>query len=75
MGLMFGKGTQGSLIGIGVVDQTAWNGAISATNLQTALRREGINVSFWRFLKLGLMVMTPALLIALAAPLVANASW
>jgi arsenical pump membrane protein len=32
-----------------------------------ALRREGLGVSAWRFLKLGSLVMFPALILALAA--------
>ena len=35
----------------------------------TALRREGLSVGAWAFLKLGALVTPPALLLALAAAL------
>jgi arsenical pump membrane protein len=35
----------------------------------TAIRREGEGIGFWRFLKLGVRVMPPALLLALGARL------
>jgi arsenical pump membrane protein len=38
-----------------------------------ALRREGVEIGAWRFLKIGAMVMTPALLVTtLAVSLVAG---
>jgi arsenical pump membrane protein len=35
----------------------------------TALRREGLTVNAWTFLKLGVIVMPPALLLAVGATL------
>jgi arsenical pump membrane protein len=41
-------------------------GSLATILWLTAIRREGQDVGFWRFLKLGLLVMPPALILALA---------
>ncbi|MBS0232521.1 MAG: hypothetical protein JSR99_03435 [Proteobacteria bacterium] len=41
-------------------------GGLSRKAGLTALRREGLDISVWQFLKLGLIVMPPALVVALA---------
>jgi arsenical pump membrane protein len=40
-------------------------GSLATILWLVALRREGIDVGFWRFLALGLVVMPPALIAAL----------
>ena len=42
-------------------------GSLATILWLVAIRREGEDVSAWRFLKLGAIVMPPALLLALAA--------
>ena len=44
-------------------------GSLATILWLTALRREKLNVGAWTFLKLGALVMPPALLLALAAAL------
>jgi arsenical pump membrane protein len=41
-------------------------GSLATILWLTALRREGLRVSAWRFLKLGALVMPPALVLAVA---------
>ena len=54
------------LIGIDVGPNFSVTGSLATILWLTAIRREGQDVSFWRFLKLGCGVMPPALLLALA---------
>ncbi|GJE19059.1 arsenic transporter [Methylobacterium marchantiae] len=54
------------LIGIDLGPNLSVTGSLATILWLTAIRREGEDVSFWRFLKLGLLVMPPALILALA---------
>ncbi|MCJ2033940.1 arsenic transporter [Methylobacterium sp. J-068] len=54
------------LIGIDIGPNLSVTGSLATILWLTAIRREGQDVGFWRFLKLGLLVMPPALLLALA---------
>ncbi|WP_019906663.1 arsenic transporter [Methylobacterium sp. 77] len=54
------------LIGIDLGPNLSVTGSLATILWLTAIRREGEDVGFWRFLKLGLLVMPPALLLALA---------
>jgi arsenical pump membrane protein len=55
------------LIGVDLGPNLSVTGSLATILWLTALRREKIEVSAWRFLKLGIIVMPPALLAALAA--------
>ncbi len=54
------------LIGIDLGPNLSVTGSLATILWLTALRREGQNVNAWTFLKLGAVVMPPALLLALA---------
>ena len=54
------------LIGIDLGPNLSVTGSLATILWLTALRREGQNVSAWTFLKLGALVMPPALLLAIA---------
>ncbi|KQO54011.1 MULTISPECIES: arsenic transporter [unclassified Methylobacterium] len=54
------------LIGIDLGPNLSVTGSLATILWLTAIRREGENVGFWRFLTLGLLVMPPALILALA---------
>ena len=54
------------LIGVDLGPNLSVTGSLATILWLTALRREGINVTTTAFLKLGFLVMTPALLLALA---------
>jgi arsenical pump membrane protein len=54
------------LIGVDIGRNLSVTGSLATILWLTAIRREGQDVGFWRFLKLGLLVMPPALLLALA---------
>jgi arsenical pump membrane protein len=54
------------LIGIDIGPNLSVTGSLATILWLTAIRREGQDVGFWRFLKLGLLVMPPALILALA---------
>ncbi len=58
------------LIGVDLGPNLSITGSLATILWLTALRREGQSVSFWRFFKLGLLVMPPALVAALGARLV-----
>ncbi len=58
------------LIGVDLGPNLSVTGSLATILWLTALRREGINVSAVTFLKLGLVVMPPALLLALAGAFV-----
>jgi arsenical pump membrane protein len=75
-GLIAGNVVQGSipeiikscvLIGIDLGPNLSITGSLATILWLVALRREGLQVSFWTFLKLGLLVMTSALIFALGA--------
>jgi arsenical pump membrane protein len=55
------------LIGVDLGPNLSVTGSLATILWLVALRREGLHVSAWRFLQLGLLVMPPALLAALAA--------
>ncbi|AWN36858.1 arsenic transporter [Methylobacterium radiodurans] len=55
------------LIGVDLGPNLSVTGSLATILWLTAIRREGEHVSAWRFLKLGLVVMPPALILALAA--------
>ena len=54
------------LIGVDLGPNLSVTGSLATILWLTALRREGLRVSAWSFLKLGAMVMPPALLLAIA---------
>lgn len=54
------------LIGVDLGPNLSVTGSLATILWLSALRREGIRVSTWTFLRLGLLVMPPALLLALA---------
>jgi len=58
--------TSALLIGVDLGPNLSVTGSLATILWLSALRREGERVSAWRFLKLGLVVMPPALLLALA---------
>jgi arsenical pump membrane protein len=58
--------TSAVLIGIDLGPNLSVTGSLATILWLTALRREGQNVTAWTFLKLGAVVMPPALLLALA---------
>ena len=57
------------LIGVDLGPNLSVTGSLATNLWLTALRREGLTVSAWTFLKLGILVMPPALLCALGASL------
>ncbi len=57
------------LIGVDVGPNLSVTGSLATILWLTAIRREGEEVGFWRFLKLGVAVMPPALVLALAGRL------
>jgi arsenical pump membrane protein len=58
------------LIGVDLGPNLSITGSLATILWMVALRREGQEVSAWRFLRLGALVMLPALLLSLAAVLV-----
>jgi len=58
------------LIGIDLGPNLSVTGSLATILWLTALRREGLTVNAWTFLKLGVFVMPPALLLAIGAALV-----
>ena len=59
--------TRGILIGVDLGPNLSVTGSLATILWLTALRREGQNVGAWAFLKLGCLVMPPALLLAIGA--------
>ena len=53
-------------IGIDLGPNLSVTGSLATILWLTALRREGLHVSAWAFLKLGALVMPPALALAIA---------
>ncbi len=54
------------LIGVDLGPNLSVTGSLATILWLTALKREGLSVSAWAFLKLGVLVMPPALLLAIA---------
>ena len=54
------------LIGVDLGPNLSVTGSLATILWLTALRREGQSVSAWQFLKLGMLVMPPALVLAIA---------
>lgn len=59
--------TGAALIGVDLGPNLSITGSLATLLWLTALRKHGLSVSAWRFLRLGAVVMPPALLAALAA--------
>lgn len=57
------------LIGIDLGPNLSITGSLATILWLIAIRREGLHVSGWQFLKVGLLVMPPALLLSLASAL------
>jgi arsenical pump membrane protein len=60
------------LIGVDLGPNLSVTGSLATILWLTALRRDGIHVKSWDFLKLGLLIMPPALLLSLGALLLAG---
>jgi arsenical pump membrane protein len=60
------------LVGVDLGPNLSISGSLATILWLTAIRREGMNVEFWRFLRWGMLVMPPALLVAILALLFAN---
>jgi arsenical pump membrane protein len=54
------------MVGIDLGPNLSITGSLATILWLTALRREGLEVGFWRFLRIGALVMPPALILALA---------
>jgi len=54
------------LIGVDLGPNLSVTGSLATILWLNALRREGLHVGAWSFLKIGMLVMPPALLLALA---------
>ena len=52
-------------MGVDLGPNLSITGSLATILWLTALRREGQTIAFWPFLKLGLVVMPPALVLAL----------
>jgi arsenical pump membrane protein len=61
--------TRAILIGVNLGPNLSVTGSLATILWLAALRREGLKVGAVRFLKLGLVVMPPALVLALAGAL------
>jgi arsenical pump membrane protein len=61
------------LVGVDLGPNLSITGSLATILWLTAIRREGQSVGFWRFLKVGALVMPPALLLALAGRLLLGA--
>jgi arsenical pump membrane protein len=64
-----GRAVDALLIGVDLGPNLSVTGSLATILWLTAIRREGEAVGFWRFLRIGALVMPPALLTALAARL------
>ena len=60
------------LIGVDLGPNLSVTGSLATILWLTALRREGLEMSAWNFLKLGALVMPPALLLAIAGVFVSG---
>lgn len=65
--------TAALLIGVDLGPNLSVTGSLASILWLVALRREGVNVSAWKFLALGAVIMPPALLAALLTALVSLA--
>jgi arsenical pump membrane protein len=63
--------TRAVLIGVDLGPNLSVTGSLATILWLTALRRDGLAVGFFAFLKIGIVVMPPALILALAAALLA----
>ena len=61
--------TDAALIGIDLGPNLSITGSLATILWLLAIRRDGEHVDFWRFLKVGAIVMPPALVLAIAARL------
>ena len=61
--------TDAALIGVDLGPNLSITGSLATILWLTAIRRDGEHVDFWRFLKVGALVMPPALALAIAARL------
>jgi arsenical pump membrane protein len=61
--------TRAILIGVDIGPNLSVTGSLATILWLTALRREGLRVGAWTFLKLGVLVTPPALLLAIGASL------
>jgi arsenical pump membrane protein len=59
--------TSAILVGVALGPNLSVTGSLATILWLTALRREGLKVSAWSFLKLGVLVMPPALVLALGS--------
>jgi arsenical pump membrane protein len=59
----------GLLIGVDLGPNLSITGSLATILWLRAIRREGLDVGFWRFLKIGTVTMFPALAAALGARL------
>ena len=57
------------LIGVDVGPNLSITGSLATILWLTAIRREGVTVGFWRFLKVGALVAPPTVLLAIGARL------
>ena len=57
------------LIGVDLGPNLSITGSLATILWLIAIRREGLHVSAWQFLRAGLVIMPPSLLLALAAEL------
>jgi arsenical pump membrane protein len=55
------------LIGVDLGPNLSVTGSLATILWLTALRREGLEVSAWTFLRIGLVAMPPALVLALGS--------
>jgi arsenical pump membrane protein len=60
------------LIGVDLGPNLSITGSLATILWLVALRRDGEDVSFWNFLRLGCVVMTPALALAVLSSLLTN---
>ncbi len=63
------KVTRAILIGVDLGPNLSVTGSLATILWLTALRREGLNVGAWTFLKLGAVIMPPALILAIGVAL------
>ena len=61
--------TDAMLIGVDLGPNLSITGSLATILWLIAIRREGIEIGFWRFARVGVIVMPPALVLALAARL------
>ena len=59
--------TDALLIGVDLGPNLSVTGSLATILWLKAIRREGEDVGFWRFLKVGALVMPPALALAIGA--------